>query len=499
MFNSKNIFFIYLPLLVSFIYSVLLILSIKNYNGNLILYFLYHLLILYFFLFSFIKSELFFDKFLSSFILLGFGVKLTLSFYLMGHLSEVSNYLTKDMNLPFNCHFISKCLPAKNALVFNGYFYDNGLVVVVVALLALILTSLVVNILFKPKFYSINTNLKTNSKYNNNRKLIISLFLILSLSVSLINYNLGIYQKGINSNFLFKPIFTWLISFGLISFFSCIIYLEIIKKTKGLFFIICISFILIFINNVSSLSRSMIFNSASIFLAFIKIKPNFNPLRVTIVLSTLLLLFIGSLIVSKELRANKYESNELNSLNSKNILEKNKTSIYDLNFILKKSKSFVKYVEHIFIYRWVGITEVIKIAYREDNNNFELFKLFLFEKTNGKISLYDKLITKNYSNIDRDKFNFTSAPGLVAFLYISGNLYVVFFGIIFIYLFCTLIENLTFFLSKQNIFLTSLISQTLAYRLIHFGVNTSQIYKYIFAIIFTILLVSLTTRFYLKK
>ena len=118
------------------------------------------------------------------------------------------------MNLPFNCHFLSECLPAEKALI---------------------LISLVVNISFKPKFYSINTNLKTNSKYNNNRKLIISLFLILSLSVSLINYNLGIYQKGINSNFLFKPIFKWLISFGLISFFSLIIYLEIIKKTKGLF------------------------------------------------------------------------------------------------------------------------------------------------------------------------------------------------------------------------------------------------------------------------
>ena len=84
-------------------------------------------------------------------------------------------------------------------------------------------------------------------------------------------------------------------------------------------------------------------------------------------------------------------------------------------------------------------------------------------------------------------------------MYTSGSFLVVVFGIIVFYFLCSSIEFLTYKLNKNNFFLTALIGQTLAYRLIHFGVNTSQSYKFLIAIIFTILMCYLLTNLFLEK
>lgn len=486
--NIKNILFKFVPIIISIIYLILFLISIKNYNGNILIYFLYNLLVVYYFLFSFIKSELFFDKFLSLLIFLGFGVKLVLSFYLMGHLAEVSNFLLKSNGFSKECHMIKECIPAKNALIFGGYYYDNGLIVVITAMSALILMSSLSRYIIKDKFYLNNLHLDTNVYYSKFRVLIIVSVIIFSLLISMINYNFNIFQKGIVSTNIIKPVFTWLLSFGLVSFFCLLAYLEVIRKKNDAILIVCISIFIIFLNNVSSLSRAMIFNSSSLIFALIKIKPNYKIFKITLILFVISTLFITSLYLSKELRHNKYADVQVSGPQTTILKNEKKASLIN----------FIEYVEHIFLYRWIGITEVIQIASKEGDDP-DLFKKFILENNKGKISHFDKLMTKNYTDVDRKKFNHTSVPGIIAFLYTSNSLLVVFWGISFLYLFCVSLEYFAFFLSKGNVFLSSLIGQILAYRLIHFGVNTSQSYKFLFAVIFTIILISIITHLFLNK
>jgi hypothetical protein len=513
--SIQKILYVYLPIVSSLFYLIILFLSLKNYNGNLGIYIIYNFLILYFFLYSFLISDFFSDKFLSIFIYLGFGFKLIFSFYHIGHLNQVSNALIARLD----CNLLLDCRSAKLAIYYSEELYNKGLVVGIYALLSLIIISALTRKFLKIPCFEKISEFKTNSKYNNYRLFVITFLILISIIITIINFKFGIFQKGINSNYIIQPIFTWLLMFGLSSFFCVFLYLEFIRNKSSIFIMLCICFFENFCSSISSLSRGMIYNSSSYFLALGKIKDNKYYLKTIYVFIVMTSLFFFSLYLSMNFRKTIYSDDYIshqkisNPLDFNNIIEFNikarqvsfkmasqdleKYFSYNVDKINKETSYFFKYLQHIFINRFIGISELILMV-ESNKTSLNLFKSFILEKRTNNPSLYDKVISGLDLKINREYFNPTGMPGFIGFLYSSGSIIIVILGICFFYQLSVFIERLTFTLSKQNIFLTAMITQTLTYRLIHFGVNTSQSYKFLLAIFFTIFICSLITKFFIE-
>ena len=128
-----------------------------------------------------------------------------------------------------------------------------------------------------------------------------------------------------------------------------------------------------------------------------------------------------------------------------------------------------------------------------------LKKSFNEKQKENKISLFDKEIYGEYSSIDRTKYNYTSIPGIIAFSFFSNSLIFVFLFLIFVTYLCLSIEIIFRKISYNNLFLSALIGQVLAFRLVHFGVYPVETYKILLAIMLTLLISFSFSKLFLIK
>ena len=68
---------------------------------------------------------------------------------------------------------------------------------------------------------------------------------------------------------------------------------------------------------------------------------------------------------------------------------------------------------------------------------------------------------------------------IIAFLYYSGSLYFLFISIIFLSIIACFFEYLAFRLSYNNLIFSSLISQIIAFRYIHFDICLTKLIFYL--------------------
>ena len=130
-----------------------------------------------------------------------------------------------------------------------------------------------------------------------------------------------------------------------------------------------------------------------------------------------------------------------------------------------------------------------------EKKGFDLFKLSLKENFKpGKSSFFDVIRLQNNSN---ELTNNLTLPSIFGFLYYTGSYFFIFISIIFIIMFCNFLEKLSIFFNN-NIFLSAIIGQLLAYRLWHFGYVPLNSYKFLLSILFTILLCFFLTKIMTK-
>ena len=133
------------------------------------------------------------------------------------------------------------------------------------------------------------------------------------------------------------------------------------------------------------------------------------------------------------------------------------------------------------------------------DKGWDFFRQSLSEIQVGKnVNLFDGEIYKNYENLDRTKFNFTSIPGAIGFFHFSNNMLIVFFGCFTLLFLFSILEILSYFISKGNFFFSALIGQNLAYRIIHFGIFPIETYKLIITILFTMLIFFFLNKIFLS-
>ncbi len=520
---SQSFFFKAFFLFLIITYNLTVVLAIPHYFGNIFYFLILCILINCLLYFSFLKSQYFFNMFFSIFILLGFGFKFTLSliflnksfsyqfsnpFYSDGGMLRIlsqkllqqNTCIPNDMNHFFTIEQTYK-LPCINfeKIILNPTIYDNGLLFSIFGIFSILISMfLFEKIIKKFSIQNLNFNFITNHLYKKLRYFLFFILFCLTILIGTVNNEFSIFKKGLTANESFfpllRPLISWFLLFGLSSCICILLYFEFLKKTKifNLFFLL--SFFEPFFSSVSMMSRGFIFNASSIFFGYLKLIKKINFYYLIIILIFIISLFLLSIKSTQSQRSNSFVDN---NIDNPIVTDTNNTKVNFFNLSIESSK--VNFIAQVVIERWVGLEEVI-LTLNSKKIGWEFLKNSFKEKqSDNKVPLFDKEIYKEYVNLDRMKNNFVSIPGIIAFASFSNNIIFVFFFVSFVTFFCLIIELLILKISANNLFLSALISQIIAYRLIHFGVYPIETYKILLGICLTSLIAFCSTKIFLVK
>lgn len=493
--------------IVKILYSLITIyffISLINaFNVNIFIFLLFSVSISILFLNSFNNNEIrYFQFFLSIFLWLGFFLKLYICIKIIKTFPEgigEFNFSKESYN--------EVLLVSSLGIIgfFTGFYICPKIKI----------TS--VSFLYLEKFYN---------KHNISIKFLL-VFLILFLSV--FNLYFQIFQKGFVSNILFHNNVRNLIAYLLIMGFSiCVAMIINYDLNKKKYNIIYLSLFETFLSSVSMLSRAMIFNLFPFLIGYIvkisnrNIKINKSKLFYFFVVG--ILLIIISIIISNNVRSNQNiftkikNQNEIIFLKSEKLydygMQTNNVSLKTFNVRNKKINDLSEIIAQnlnsfykLIMYRFIGIEGVMAVQSKK-GKNLELLREAINEKyQENTLSFYDEKFLKNTSSY-KDSLGKISnqhaitLPGFIAFSYYSNSKTLVFLFALIISILCNLIAQL-FQNFLQNPVLSAFVGNLLAYRLIHWGYAPLNSYKFIFALILSLILIILTNyvlkKFYYRK
>jgi len=470
-------------------FYILLLMSITSttyfYNGNKINIFLFGLVSSFIFLFVFSKKAYFFEIFFGGLLWLGFWYK---TFIII----VFDNYHFREGAGYFDLFAYDKKI----------YILDNTLMVAIYGITGFLLACLVKN-KFLYNFYSYKELKKNIESFVNIKTLLIFfiIFIIIFFIIVFSNFFLGIYQRGILAtfkvHFLISAIYKWLLLFGFSSFVAFSFAFTFKNKLRVYFFSL-ISIIETFLTSISFLSRGMIFNLFAIFIGLYKsnkiFKLNLNLKFFLIYLFSILIFFYVSVISVNYLRANIFFV-KLDSEHTKQNDERTDISI--VKQYNTHQKAFSEFLS-LSTTRWVGIDALVAV----ESYELKSYDLFIesfkdrFNKT--KYPFYERKIQQRTKNTTISIEYGITTPGILAFLYYTGSKFFVFILVFIISIIILTIERFIF-LFFNNLVLCSVLSQVLAYRLIHFGYMPQNTYLLLTSFLLTILGLLLIKKIFIKK
>ena len=519
-----NIYLKKISILLFAIINLLLLLPlIDQYTGKI-----YYLILLFvlsnsYIYYSLKYSDFFLDKTLSIFIWLGFFYKLSIIFITNTSLPE-----------------------GGGAFRYQPEQFDNLLFFSIVGISSFFVFSILSKLLVIYKFQK-NKNVEESEKkltefYKKNKKIFFSLFLILIIFTTLINFKTGFYQKGLlpktEVNFILGYFIKWMLLFGLTSI-TCLFIDYDYKAYKNISYgVITLFFLELCLSNLSLLSRSLIFSGSailfSIYLNYEKIiiqKKIINSLTFNYLI--LFLIFFAIVfpinkirqfqnidliyIAKQELQKSEMQSKIFNKETTKNI--DNKTEQNKIEEIVNKleergtssnlvlSENFKRFL-FVIKYRFVGLDSLAAVTSYPDKN-LNLFLMALKDKYNpNDYGFYEKTFVMPYENKELVGKSFKRSskrqytvilPGIISFLSYPGSALFLFFSCGIIYMICASIEAIALKFSYGCLIFSNFIGYIIGYRLIHFGYLPRQSYLMFGAILITIVLIKIFSLAILNK
>jgi hypothetical protein len=491
-FIAFNIFLI----LFSVIFTLL---AIQNHEGNIFYYLSYSILINGLLIYTLNTKRLFFEIYFAAFIWLGFWFKYTLSLVFLNGIIYDSGPSVNMTNI------------------------DKAILTSIIAISAVFFSFIFRNKFFKEKLYKVKKKSFFEKKYLENRKLVIFLFVVLFSLFAILNYNYSIYQKGFiykNEISLILVNFTkWMLLFGFSTLSCFFIFTEILRLKKISLTLIIFAFFEIFFSYSSMLSRALIMNisvltfSTSKYLNLIRNKKIFF-----FTLSILVIfMFVLNNYFSNHIRINFAQEigNEIKNkkLNNNQVNENNKIDVNEIvKFKVSNDRKVrpdpINMTSFIIINRWSGIDSMIAVV-SSKKLSFDL----LFQSLKEKKTLNNKTFYETTFNVDYDGgkevmigkkriLKGNTLPGIISFLFYSGNhffLFITIFTLTFLFssleIFCKNITN-------NNMIYASFISFIICFRLFNFGYAPQDTYLFIISVVFSVLSIFLLSRFnffFLKK
>ena len=478
------------------------IVSINYYNGSKLLFIIYNIVLIFLCYYSTSRSNSFFNIFLSFYIFLGFWFKYICTLiFLEGDMYDSG--LQEDVLNPL---FIN-----------NSSYIDNVLIKSIFIFLAILFANYISNkyFFYNKKNLEFSKNFFINC-YNKYKKMSVFFFVLSFIIIGLLNFNYKISIKGMiydnDYNFFFLNFIKWLIFYGFITISCVILHEEIIKKNKKLIFFFIIVFLEMFVSNASILSRSMPLLLLPFFIPLIYYDNKFfkSSLNIFLILTIFFIFSFNSIFVSNKLRLElskdfskleldqkKYKDNSNNlSIFSKKInkeIEDKKKKIDKIIYSPNKISSF------IFINRWVGLDSLINVS-RSSKLSFSLLFEALKEK---KLKSGNTFYESRFFNYNRQKplsagsvhMKGNTLPGLISFLYYSGNIYFVSIILIIIIIIFNFLEKKIFFISKKNLIFSAFISNVIVYRIFSFGYAPKDTYLLLISLCISIFIVYFISNF----
>ena len=387
---------------------------------------------------------------------------------------------------------------------------DKALITICYGLAGFLLACFVKNIPLN-NFYKLKKIQFKNNKYLNKKILIlfILIFVVSYLTVTFSNFYLGIYQRGIlptyNVHFTISAVYKWLLLFGFSSFVAFLYFFAFNSKSK-IYTLSTISIVETFVTNLSFLSRGMIFNLFAIFIGLYK-SNKFYKLKINIrffliYLFSILIFFYLCVISVNYLRANvffvKIDNTKIENLKYSDNDKQAQTITPEIEKKYDTKKDAFKEFLSLSKTRWVGIDALIAVESFEKKNFKFLKQSFKDKFDKDKFPFYERNVQKRVKkNNNTIQYGITT-PGIFAFIYYSGSQFFLFISIFFISLLVFTFERFVYFIFN-NLLLCSILSQVIAYRLIHFGYMPQNTYMLLTSILITIFGLFLINKLVLKS
>ena len=516
------IFKIYKTLRIIFfiLFLVISVYSLKFYEGSIFVFAIYCLSFIVMLYYLTDNKSSYFEVFFSSYLFLGFWLKYVFSL-----------------------------------ILYDGKIYDSGqikstdidevlIIGIFIAIICLISSFINKNLISK------YLNKKNESKeksffenfYLNNRILILLFFLLFISIVGFLNYQLGIHLRGFLYQTEIPPIIKnltkWLLLFGLTTFSCFLIHVEIKNLKKINIFSILIVLLEVFISYTSMLSRSFIINAVSLILPTyqqsVKLIKKYDN-KFFVIFLIILFFTITSLYGVNHIRAIKLNTlksgwlainPEPQTYNDKLQVKK----IKEYNFVIPKKEynyeipktelksnnlknedinnvkthdvdaSANKIMNFIIINRWIGIDSLI-LLYNFEKKGFDLFFRSLNEKKKigSDLTFYENEfgLSNVKVNIEYGKtiLKGNTLPGIITFLYYSGNLLFLFISLFVIIILCNYFEKFLKNITNNNLIFVCFISNMIATRLIHFGYAPKDTYLFITSVLLSVFFMVFLLRF----
>ena len=288
---------------------------------------------------------------------------------------------------------------------------------------------------------------------------------LLMISLNVVNLQTAFYQTGVNPKLVLPahlnvPL-AWLINIGFALWFAVLIHWDWKSKPNTLTNNLLVPIFEALISSISTISRSLyILHATPYLLAFAE---KWQSMRTTLVkrartslLVLCVLCFLVSLICVSWLRINVYMlgyDTVFVTVGSQNEIKKAPIPSATID-------DQVQQVIKLIVWRWIGLEGVLAVS-SHSNLGSNLFLNAIREDPNkGNNSLY-QLISKRLSYPKSERFTFLTLPGIIAVLYYSGSLLIVFAGMIFVLLLMLATEWVTL-RCTGNPFLQSIVSMAMA-------------------------------------
>ena len=467
---------IYLNFLNLFLNISLYFFVITNLDINKFYLLLFYLSSFFLIFYSFNFKTIFFEKFLSIFLWLGFPFKLAIPYVALSFGYEINLF-------PENSSYNN----------FSKDVYNDAINFSSCGFLGFIFASIV-----RKKYifsYPLENNLLKNSLlifYERYKFKILFIYIIIFISINFFNLYFEIYQKGISSNFSSKfliVIFKWLLLMGLSSFACCFVYYDLVKK-KNFKFTSVLFLLESFFSNISILSRAFVFNASILFISFFHLFKNNLKIKFSIVLGLLifaiLLIFLNINITSK-LRNCVVNYQNINKI-EKIFFSQNCLS-FQKKLLKKKMSATINKISSLSFARWVGMDSMMAVMSKKESLNLSYYTFFLKEK---KILDEKSYYEKYFLNQDKSKnhiinTNHIILPGFISYQSISGSKFFVFLSCFVLGIIGAYLEKFSYRYSYNNFILSALISYLFVFRMIHFGYLPSNTFIYFLSIVFTFL------------
>jgi hypothetical protein len=129
-------------------------------------------------------------------------------------------------------------------------------------------------------------------------------------------------------------------------------------------------------------------------------------------------------------------------------------------------------IHQLVVNRWIGIEGAMAVSSYAEKGHSLLWDMLTEKRELGKATAYQAVSNSGYQVPDV-KYQFASMPGISAFLYFSGSLWIVFGGIAAIVLMVLFSERVILWMTANPI-LCSLYGITLANTIAQFGITPRQ-------------------------